>query len=75
LTNPGGLRGGNRGEPFVLGLLAGLATLGLVLQSLVMKEDLLAARPDEILCAINAFDDAILEFHLCLAPLSVRIGC
>lgn len=72
LPNAGGLCGGDGGETFVLGLLAGLATLGLVLQSFIMKEDLLAGRPDEILSAVNTLDRAIFEFRLRVTPFSVR---
>jgi hypothetical protein len=43
-------------------LLARLATLWLVLQSLVMKKSLFPRRPDEILIAIYAFDAEIRMF-------------
>jgi hypothetical protein len=65
------LRGGNCCEPFILGLLAGLAALGLVLQTLVVKEDLLAGCPDEIITAVDAFDRAVIEFRLRMTPLPV----
>jgi hypothetical protein len=52
LANARCLRGGNRGETFVLGLLARFATLGLVLQTFVVKEDLFASSPDEIIPAV-----------------------
>jgi hypothetical protein len=75
LANAGGLRCGNRGEAFVLSLLAGFATLGFVLQSFVMKEDLLASRPDEILSAVNTLDWTIIKFRLRVTPLPVRTIC
>jgi hypothetical protein len=56
LTNTGCLRCRYCREPFVLGLLAWLATLRLVLKALVVKEDLFATRPDEVLPTVNAFD-------------------
>ena len=71
LSHTGGLRGGDGGEAFILGLLARLAALRFVLQSLVMKEDLLPGRPDEILTAVDTVYGAILEFHLRMAPLSI----
>jgi hypothetical protein len=71
LANTGSLRGGNRSEPFVLGLLARFASLGFILQTLVVKEDLLASRPDEIISAINTFDRTVVKFHLRLTPLPV----
>jgi hypothetical protein len=71
LANTGGLRGGYCGEAFILSLLAGLAPLGFVLQSFIVKEDLLTSRPDKILCAVNTLNRAILEFHLRVTPLAV----
>jgi hypothetical protein len=71
LANAGGLRGGNRSEPFILGLLARLASLGFILQTLVVKEDLLASSPDEIISAIYTFDRTVVEFHLRLTPLPI----
>jgi len=41
-------------------LLAGLATLGFILQALIMKEDLFTGSPDEVLVAINASDRPVL---------------
>jgi hypothetical protein len=73
LANAGGLGGGYCGEAFILGLLAGFAPLGFVLQSFIVKEDLLASRPDKILCTVNTPNRAILEFHLRVAPLTVWI--
>ncbi|MDT4952110.1 MAG: hypothetical protein QOJ02_248 [Acidobacteriota bacterium] len=75
LANAGCLSGGYRGEALILGLLARLAPLGFVLQSFIVKEDLLASRPDEILSAVNTLDRAIIEFRLRVAPLSVRTIC
>jgi hypothetical protein len=69
------LRGGDCRETFILGLLAGLASLGLVLQALVMKEDLFAASPDEVVAAIDALDCSILELHLSMTPLPIRCAC
>jgi hypothetical protein len=66
------LRRGYGCEAFILGLLAGFAPLGLILQSFIVKEDLLASRPDEILSAVNTLDRAIIEFRLRVTPLSVR---
>ena len=71
LANAGGLRGSDGCESFVLGLLARLASLGFVLQTLVVEEDLLASRPHEIICAINAFDRAVIELCLRMTPLPV----
>ena len=59
LPDSGGLCRGNSSQSLILSLLAGLATLGLILQSLVMKEGLLARRPDEILIAVYTPDGAI----------------
>ena len=56
LANAGGLGGGDCCEPFVLGLFAGLASLGFILQTFVMKEDLLASSPDEIICTVNTLN-------------------
>jgi hypothetical protein len=71
LANTGGLRGCYCGEAFILGLLAGFAPLGFVLQSFIVKENLLASRPDKILRTINTLNRAILEFRLRVAPLTV----
>jgi hypothetical protein len=65
------LRGGNGGEPFILGLLARFAPLGFILQTFVVKEDLLASRPDEIISTVNAFNRAVFEFSLRITPLPV----
>jgi hypothetical protein len=71
LANAGSLRGGDSGEAFILSLLAWLAALRLVLQTLVVKENLLARRPDKIFPAIYAPDVAIIKLHLALTPISV----
>ena len=44
-------------------VFAGFATLGFVLQPLVMKKDLLAAGPDKVFTAVNAFYRAIFILH------------
>jgi hypothetical protein len=66
LFDSGNLRRGDSGQTIVLGVLAGLATLGFVLQTLVVKENLLAHGPDELSTAIDASDGSIREFR-CLA--------
>ena len=71
LADTGGLRGGNGCEPFILGLLAWFAALGFVLQTFVVKENLLASRPGEILSAVNTLDWAVFEFCLRMTPLPV----
>jgi hypothetical protein len=71
LAHARSLRGGDGCEPFVLRLLARLATLRLVSQALVVKKELLASRPDEFLPAVNADYGAILELYFHLIPLSV----
>lgn len=75
LAHAGCLCGGDGREAFVLGLLAGLTSLGFVLKTLVVKKDLFASSPNKILSTINALDIAILEFHLGMAPLSIRRAC
>ena len=55
---------GDSSESFILSLLAGLATLGLILQALVMKEGLLARRPNEILITVYTPDGAIRVLNL-----------
>jgi hypothetical protein len=72
LAHAGSLRRCDRREALVLGLLAWLAALGFILQTLVVKKDLLAASPGKILPAVNALNRAILELHFRMAPLSVR---
>jgi hypothetical protein len=75
LAHSGGLCGGDGREAFVLGLLAGLTTLGLVLQTFVVEENLLSGCPDEILSAIDTMYVSILEFHLGVSPLSIGFVC
>ena len=75
LAYTGSLRGGDGGETFVLGLLAGLTPLGLVLQALVMKKDLLASRPDKIISAVDALDRPVLELHFRMTPLPIGCAC
>jgi len=55
------LRRGDSSQAFVLRLFAGLATLGFVLEALVVKEYLLACSPDEVLVAVDAPDGAVLK--------------
>jgi hypothetical protein len=55
-------RGDSR-QSVVLGLLARLAPFGLVLQTLVVEEDLLAHGPHELFTAIDASDRSIREFR------------
>ena len=71
LPDTGCLRSGNGCEPFILGLLARFATLGFVLQTFVVKEDLLASRPDEIISTINTLNRAVFEFSFRMTPLPV----
>jgi hypothetical protein len=52
----------DRREPVVLGLLAGLAPFGLVLQTLVVEENLLTHGPHELFAAIDASDRSIYKF-------------
>jgi hypothetical protein len=75
LAHSGGLGGGDGREAFVLGLLAGLTTLGLVLQTFIVEENLLSGCPDEILSAIYAMYVSVLELHLGVSPLSVGFVC
>jgi hypothetical protein len=72
LAHARSLRRRNRRESLILGLLAWLAALGFVLQTLVVEKDLLAAGPDKILCTVYALDRSIIELHFGMTPLSVR---
>ena len=72
LTDSGRLSRRDRRQSLVLCLLAGLTTLGFVLQSLIVKEDLLAARPDKVVTAIDAFYRSICK--LAVGPTLIR-GC
>jgi hypothetical protein len=53
---------GDGGQPFVLRLLAGLASLGWILQSFIVKENLFTGSPNEFLATINTQDFLIIEF-------------
>jgi hypothetical protein len=75
LPDAGCLRGGNGCESFILSRLAGFAALRLVLQTFVVKEDLLSRRPDKIISTVNTLNRAVIEFRLRLTPLPVRIIC
>ena len=66
------LRGGNGRQSFILGLLARLTAFRLIPQTLVLKEELLAGRPDKILSAIHALERAVLKLRLGVAPFTVR---
>jgi hypothetical protein len=57
---------GDRRESIVLGLLARLAPLGLVFQTLVVEENLLAHGPHKLFITIDAPDRSIRKFR-CLA--------
>jgi hypothetical protein len=67
LLDSGNLGRGNRRQSIILGLFAGFAALGFVLQTLVVKEHLLANRPDEWLTAIDACDRSILKVRRLLS--------
>jgi hypothetical protein len=66
LLGSGNLGRGYGRQAIVLGLLARLASLGFVLQTLVVEEDLLAHGPHELFTAIDAADRSIRKFR-CLA--------
>lgn len=54
---------------------AGLATLGLVLESLVREKHLLAGREDEFSSTIGALQDLVMVFHMLLrGPGSLGAG-
>jgi hypothetical protein len=61
LSDAGNLGLGDSRQSIVFGLFAGLASLGLVLQAFVVKEDLLAHSPNKWLVAIDAVDRSILK--------------
>jgi hypothetical protein len=61
LFDSGNLGCRDRRQPIVLCLFAWLATFRFVLQTFVMKKDLLAGRPNERLVAIDAGDGSILK--------------
>ena len=76
LAHARSLCGGDGGQSLVLGLLTGLAAFRFVLQTLVVTENLLAARPDKVFVTINAKDVAVLVFGLGVCPFAVRMaGC
>jgi hypothetical protein len=56
------LRSGNGRQTFILCLLAGLASLRLILEPFVMEEDLFACSPNKVLTTIDALNGAILIF-------------
>jgi len=67
LLNSGNLRSGDCSQSVVLGLLARLAPFGLVLQTLVVEENLLAHGPHELFTAIDATDRSVRKFRrLCV---------
>jgi hypothetical protein len=74
LAHAGCLRCGNGRQSFVLGLLAGLAALGLVPQTLVLKKELFARRPDKTLSAVYAVERAIFKLRIGVAPFAVRVA-
>jgi hypothetical protein len=61
LLDSGNLGGGYRSQSIILGLFAWLAPLRFVLQTLVMKKHLLAARPNEGFAAIDTGDRSVLK--------------
>jgi hypothetical protein len=71
LPDSGSLRGRDGCEPFILGLLARFAALGLVLQPFIVKEDLFARCPDEIVSTVDAFYRAVFEFCFRMTPFPV----
>jgi hypothetical protein len=72
LSHTGGLRGGNRRQSLVLGLLAWLAALRLVSQSLILEKELFASCPDKILSAVNTPERAVFKLRFGMAPFAVR---
>jgi signal transduction histidine kinase len=66
-------RGDSR-QAIVLGLLARLAPLGLVLQTLVVEENLLAHGPHELFTAIDASDRSIRKFRRVAVRRSLRLN-
>jgi hypothetical protein len=63
LFDTGALGCRDRSQSLVLGLLAWLATLRFVLQTLVVKENLLANGPDELVVTIYANNRPILKLR------------
>jgi hypothetical protein len=68
LLGPGCLTEGNRGESIILCLLARLTSLRLVFQAFVVKENLFADCPDEIIATVDTGDGAVLIIR-CPIPL------
>lgn len=62
LSNSGRMRRGDSGQAFVLRLFARLAALWWILQSFIVKENLLTGGPYEFLAAINTNDLLIIKF-------------
>jgi len=62
LADSRGLRCRNCREPFILCLLTWLAALGLISQTLIMKENLFSGCPNKVFSTIYAFYCAILVF-------------
>ena len=54
LPHTRGLRGRDRSQSFILGLLARFASLWFVLESLVVKKNLLACSPNKVFVTVNA---------------------
>jgi hypothetical protein len=63
LFDSGNVGRGDRRQPIILRLFAWLAALRLVLETLVVKEDLLAGGPNEWLGAIDASDRSVLKIR------------
>jgi len=61
LLDSGRLGRGDRRQPIILRMFAGLASFGFVLQTFIVKEDLFAGRPNEWLAAIDACDRSVLK--------------
>src|SRR5712692_8771137 len=74
LLNSCNLRRGDSRQSVVLGLLAGLAALGFILQTLVMKKHLLADGPDELFFAIDASDRSVRKFRCLAVPRHLRFN-
>ena len=64
LFYPRGLSGGNRGETFILSLLALFAPFRRILETLVPEELLFTGCPDEVTAAIDAMDGSVLDVGL-----------
>jgi len=75
LLDSGNLSGRYRRQAIVLGLLAGLAALWFVLQTLVVEKHLFAAGPNKRLAAIDASDRSILKIRRLLASFICIAVC